>query len=266
MSLDSSARALLASSSSESTVGAHPVVALGLFLFASSVLGLLLFHVKQSVIIACIATGMIGRVWYSTINAQMPTSLTHVLYELGIMFVLFCAGMEVDVPGFFKTWKVSCVQGLGQIGITMGVSMALGVGVFDQKGFAAIFFFGLCVTLSSTIVVLGTVIRRGEMSKPHGQFILAVMVFQDICAVVGISVIEALNPAKASDLGVEIGLIFGKLIALLVILAIARFTFLTPWFKLMIQRGDQLFLGAMGYSLGVAGFCYLVKFSGEMVS
>ena len=37
------------------------------------------------------------------------------LYDLGILFVLFMGGMEVDLQALKKGWKLVLVNGLGQV-------------------------------------------------------------------------------------------------------------------------------------------------------
>ena len=119
------------------------------------------------------------------------------------------------------------------------------------------FFFGICCTLSSTILVLGALKKRGEMSTGHGQIVLGLMVLQDLTAVLSIAVmVNAFGPTASAD--VSIGPILGGLIMWIVIVLIFLYvinrTVLEKVFSFFAKTRELLFICTFAYSLGVAAF------------
>ena len=53
---------------------------------------------------------------------------------------------------------------------------------FDRNAGIGSFFFGICFTLSSTMLVLGALKKRGKLGTLPGQIILGLMVLQDVTA------------------------------------------------------------------------------------
>ena len=97
------------------------------------------------------------------------------LFDLGILFVLFMGGMEVDMEAIKHDWKRVLINGLGQILLNFGLFTGLGVVLFRDAGLLSLLYFGLCCTLSSTILVLGCLKKRGEMEQLHGQVMASIV-------------------------------------------------------------------------------------------
>jgi Kef-type K+ transport system membrane component KefB len=169
---------------------------------------------------------------------------------------LACAGKGGPFDGM-----QSDIDGVPNFGTALQVPTAKmqGVGI-------GTFFFAVCGTLSSTILVLGALKKRGEMPKLHGQIILGLMVLQDVTAVLSIAVM--LNAFKAKPVvrraGAEgsgkaepgIGEILGGLIMWLIILPIFLYivnkTVLNRVFHFFAKTRELLFIITFAYSLGVA--------------
>ena len=85
-------------------------------------------------------------------------------------------------------------------------------GLPTDNATVALLYFALCLTLSSTILVIGTLKNSGQMETAHGQVALGLMVIQDIVAVVALAILGSLKPlppgSPAPNLGLDVGLIF----------------------------------------------------------
>jgi len=186
------------------------------------------------------------------------------------------AGMEVDIPGLIKRWKLLLINGFGQIIGLFGISAALGLlyvgidtdymvaaGLPAENATPALIYFALCLTLSSTILVIGTLKSTGQIGQEHGQVALGLMVLQDIVAVVALAILGSLNPDKVggASLGVEVAMIFGKMIGLAIVLYFVTKYLLNPLFKFFAKSGELLFIGTLGYGMGVAALCEVIHFS-----
>ena len=247
---------------------------LGAMLLAAAVVAIILSYAKQASLFAFIIIGVLGGLFgvREVINKDVMTAFV----DIGITLLLFMAGMEVDIPGLIKRWKLLLINGFGQIIGLFGISMALGllyvgidadymeaVGLPPENAAPALIYFALCLTLSSTILVIGTLKSTGQIAEEHGQVALGLMVLQDIVAVVALAILGSLNPDKVGggSLGVEVAMIFAKMIGLAIILFFVTKYILNPLFKFFAQTGELLFIGTLGYGMGVAGLCEVIHFS-----
>ena len=256
--------------------GTDLIEPLGAMLLAAAIIAVILSYAKQASLFAFIIVGIIGGAigFKEVINTNVMTAFV----DVGITLLLFMAGMEVDIPGLIKRWKLLLINGMGQIVGLLIVCVGFGVvymgigeeymrnaGLPEGNATAALLYFGICLTLSSTILVVGNLKQTGQIAQEHGQIALGLMVLQDITAVVALAILGVLKPIAPGEeppvLGVEIGLIFGKMIILAVILYFVTKHVLGPLFKFFARSPQLLFIGTLGYGMGVAGLCEVVHFS-----
>ncbi|MBF0238248.1 MAG: cation:proton antiporter [SAR324 cluster bacterium] len=256
--------------------GNNLIEPLGTMLLAAAVVAIFLSYLKQASLFAFIIVGIVGgSVGLQTI---INTNVMTAFVDIGITLLLFMAGMEVDIPGLLRRWKLLLINGFGQIiglmliGIGIGIAY-LGIGenymvaagLPPENAGAAIIYFALCITLSSTILVVGTLKKGGYISEEFGQITLGIMVLQDVVAVIFLAILGILAPreagAAAPNLGVEVGMIFLKMFILIIILYFVTKYLLNPLFKFFAKSGEMLFIGALGYGMGVAALCEVVHFS-----
>ena len=254
--------------------GSSLIEPLGAMLLAAAVVAIILSYAKQASLFAFIIVGVLGGLFglKEVINKDVMTAFV----DIGITLLLFMAGMEVDIPGLIKRWKLLLINGFGQIIGLFGISAALGllyvgidasymeaVGLPAENAAPALIYFSLCLTLSSTILVIGTLKSTGQIGEEHGQVALGLMVLQDIVAVVALAILASLNPDKVggSSLGVEVAMIFAKMIGLAIVLYFVTKYLLNPLFKFFAQSGELLFIGTLGYGMGVAALCEVIHFS-----
>ena len=254
--------------------GSNLIEPLGAMLLAAAVVAIILSYAKQASLFAFIIVGVLGGLFglKEVINKDVMTAFV----DIGITLLLFMAGMEVDIPGLIKRWKLLLINGFGQIIGLFGISAALGLlyvgidasymeaaGLPAENAAPALIYFALCLTLSSTILVIGTLKSTGQIGEEHGQVALGLMVLQDIVAVVALAILASLNPDKVggSSLGVEVAMIFAKMIGLAIVLYFVTKYLLNPLFKFFAQSGELLFIGTLGYGMGVAALCEVIHFS-----
>ena len=91
---------------------------LGLLLGLTALVALVLSYAKQSTIIAFITVGLV--VTSSGVHVE-TTSLGH-FSEVGILILLFMAGLEVELEAFIQKWKTVTIIGVGQIVCSVRVS------------------------------------------------------------------------------------------------------------------------------------------------
>lgn len=134
---------------------------------------------KQPLIAAYVITGVVlgarvGKIIldHSTIDA---------LAQVGVVFLLFSVGMELDWRKFARLKAIPALVAVLQVGCTaaLGFSLArlLGFAVTDAVYTAA------ALSFASTILVVAALDRTRELDTLHGRLLLAVLSLQDIIAI-----------------------------------------------------------------------------------
>ena len=227
-------------------------------------------YLKQSSILAYLLVGIVA--WY--IGIEINENVIDVLSETGIILLLFMAGLEVNIQSFLKNWKRVLTVGLGQITLNAVLGIMIGWLVLDIEKIETLVFFGLCLTFSSTIVVMGYLRAKREMESIHGQLILGIMVLQDIVAVLALAVLKGVK--ETSDAGVAatgdggLPMIFlwliVKLLVLGFILYLAANFLLKPLFRRFATSSEMLLIGTLGWALGIAALGEGIHFSPEIAA
>lgn len=249
--------------------GEDPFVqGLGFLLGVAAVLALALSYIGQSSIVAFIATGVI----VNAIGGQAEASTLGHVSEVGIIVLLFMAGLEVDLGAFMKNWKTAVIVGVGQIVTTTCFFAATSLFILPAIGqtvdMNSATYFGLCLCFSSTILVLGYLKETKSMGTLHGQLCLGTLVLQDAASVLGIAVLGGL-PQEGEEGGSVAGpvlILFGKLFAAMAICFLLERLVLNRLFAMFARSLELLYLGALGYATGLAAIGVTAGFSGEITA
>jgi monovalent cation:H+ antiporter-2, CPA2 family len=169
---------------------------------------------------------------------------THLLAELGVVFLLFDIGLHFSLPSIWEARRD--ILGLGPLQIVLcglafgAIAMALGFGG------AAALILGGTLALSSTAVGVQTIADRGQQSCPVGLTATAVLIFQDICAIFLLILATSLESAGSSPaspaLATAVSLAALKAaVAFLAAMLIGRYA-IKPLFRFLARsRNEEVF-------------------------
>ncbi len=136
--------------------------------------------------------------WPLLANAVEPHLLTETVYhlaELGVVCLMFLAGLEVDVRAMRRTGRVALLAGV----IGVAVPLALGALVvlpFGYQGQAAL-FVGMILTATSVSISAQTLLELGVLRSREGAALLGAAVVDDILVILLLSVFVALAASSA---------------------------------------------------------------------
>lgn len=160
----------------------HTEPLISVFVFV--MLGILVFtmiikKLKQPYVIAYLLTGIfLGPYGLNLIEDGHSMER---LGEIGVILLLFFAGMEVSPRKFAENWKVPTVGTALQIIITSLIISF--IGVYLSWDITKIILFGAVISLSSTAVVLKLLHDNGSIKTRLGQNVLGVLLVQDLAVV-----------------------------------------------------------------------------------
>ncbi len=152
---------------------------IGIVLIFATVLAIISRALRQQLIPAYIIAGvLLGPEIFSIIKDE---TFIRVLSELGIAFLLFTTGLELDVERIRKSGKSIAFISVFQILITflLGYYLSISLGFTEITSF----YLGFILAFSSTMVVIKLCDEYNQLSTLHGRIVLGVLLIQDIAAV-----------------------------------------------------------------------------------
>lgn len=158
----------------ESLISIFVFVMLGIL-----VVTIVLKKLKQPYVVAYLLTGILLGL-YGLRLIQDQENLAR-LGEIGVILLLFFAGMEVSPRKFAENWQVPTIGTMLQMLITSLIVSIIGVAL--GWSIAKILLFGAVISLSSTAVVLKLLNDSGSMKTRLGQNVLGILLIQDLAVV-----------------------------------------------------------------------------------
>src|SRR5436305_4381125 len=211
------------------------------------VLGLLAHFSRQPLILAYVIAGFFlgpfGMGWGKSQESMQ------IISELGLIFMLFMIGLEIDLKKIVRAGRVILFAAGGQLiggcllGVLffMGIARALGGGGFDGL------YLAIACTLSSTVIIVKVLYEKRELDTLPGRITLGVLVLQDIFAILFLAVQPSLGNLQVGVILLSIGRV-GVLVATAMILS----RYVLPRLVHQVARRPQLIL------LGALSWCFLL--------
>ena len=218
---------------------------LALVLGLSSLLGYVIRELRLPLIVAYILAGVLLSP-FPIFNIHMPEALRF-LPEIGIAFVLFFVGMELDLKEIRSLGKPIVVAALTQIII----SSFAGFLIARVFGFPPVesLFLGFGLSVSSTIVVIKLLLDKKDLASLYGKLSLGILLVEDLVAVVILMVLATgsslLNIGPQSALP-YISLAIKGIILFVAALILSRYI-LSRVFRVVAGSVELLFLSALAW-------------------
>jgi Kef-type K+ transport system membrane component KefB len=211
------------------------------------VLGLLAHFSRQPLILAYLIAGFfIGPFGMGWVKSQ---DSINVISELGLIFMLFMIGLEIDLKKIVRAGKVILFAAGGQLigGVALGLLFFIGIGLSMGGGqFDALYLCVACA-LSSTVIIVKVLYEKRELDTLPGRITLGVLVLQDIFAILFLAVQPSLDNLQVSVILLSIARV-GVLVATALVLS----RYVLPWLFHQIARRPELIL------LGALAWCFLI--------
>jgi Kef-type K+ transport system membrane component KefB len=210
-------------------------------------LGLLAHFTRQPLILAYLIAGfVIGPFGMGWVKSQ--ESIT-VISELGLIFMLFMIGLEIDLKKIVRAGKVILFAAGGQLigGVLLGMLFFIGIGLSMGSGHFDALYLCIACALSSTVIIVKVLYEKRELDTLPGRITLGVLVLQDIFAILFLAIQPSLDNLQISVILISIGRV-GVLVATALVLS----RYVLPWLFHQIARRPELIL------LGALAWCFLI--------
>lgn len=208
---------------------------------------------KQPLIPAYIITGLLlGPIGLGLIKD--PVAI-RTLSELGIAFLLFVVGLEINIPKLKTVGPAVIFGGLLQIAAIYLVGFYVGLSLgFSQ--FEAI-IIGLVLTFSSTMIVVKLLSDSEQIDTLHGRIALGILLIQDLVVFIALPILATLN-------NITVIAISGTIIKLIILAVLAfllgKFIF-PPIFNFAAKSPELLFMSSITVLFFFTIIAHLLDFS-----
>jgi CPA2 family monovalent cation:H+ antiporter-2 len=164
-------------------------------------------------------------------------SQTHLLGELGVVFLLFAIGLELSFERLKAMRKY--VFGLGSMQvITTTVIIALGIIAMGHSTKASLIIGG-GLALSSTALVMQVIEETRSQSTQVGRISLSILLLQDVAVVPLLVIVPLLADGSEASIPVALGWALVKAIGALLTIFVAGRLLLRPLFAFISpETGD----------------------------
>lgn len=171
------------------------LLALAILIFAAKTGGYAATRLKQPAVLGELLVGLLLGPSLLNLFQIGPFAGGHtenIVYELGevgVIFLMFMAGLEVDVEEMLKSGKVAVLAGVLGVLVPLVGGMAVGL-AFGQELYAAL-FVGLILTATSVSISAQTLLELGVLKTKEGLALLGAAVVDDVVAILALSVFFA---------------------------------------------------------------------------
>ncbi len=238
--------------------GGNVFYELALLMAIASAVGILGLLLKQPLIVAFIATGIL--VGGDALGVVHSADHIDLLAEVGIAALLFLVGLKLDLKIIRSLGAVALATGLGQVIFTsvvgFGICLSLGLDALTSV------YVSVALTFSSTIIIVKLLSDKRELDSLHGRIALGFLIVQDIAVVVAMVALSAIGVGAGdspSGFGIA-GVVGSGLVMVAIVVVFARYaaeelvrlvarvpellvTFSLAWAVLFAALGDFLGFG-----------------------
>ena len=226
------------------------------------VLGLLAHFSRQPLILAYLIAGfLIGPFGMGWVKSQESIN---VISELGLIFMLFMIGLEIDLKKIVRAGKVILFAAGGQLigGCLLGILFFVGIGLSMGSGHFDALYLCVACALSSTVIIVKVLYEKRELDTLPGRITLGVLVLQDIFAILFLAVQPSLDNLQISVILISIARV-GVLVATALVLS--RYV-LPRLFHQIARRPELILLGALAWCFLIGEIAEKLHLSREMGS
>ena len=189
------------------------ILFIALILLSTKILGLVTKKMKLPQVVGALLAGVI--LGPAVLNVVTETEFISELSEIGVIVLMFTAGLTTDVKELKKTGKASFIIALLGVIVPLfgglGLAAAMGVGKGDKLAcspFLQHLFIGVVLTATSVSITVETLKELGKLSTRAGNAILGAAIIDDILGIIALTLITSL-----ADTSVHVATVLIKIVA-----------------------------------------------------
>lgn len=228
-----------------------------IILLSTKIFGLLSQKVNMPQVVGALLVGVL--LGPSCLNILHETDFLTKSAEIGVIFLMFLAGLDTDFDNLKAIGKSSVIIAF------VGVLIPLGSGFLtyylffhgqrpDTMIFLESAFVGIVLTATSVSITVETLREMGKLEGKMGTSILGAAIIDDILGIIALTVITSFTVP-----GVEIMVVLLKILLFFVFIAVCGFFVFRLFRKLEIVYGTK-----RRVAIYAVAFCLLLSYISEV--
>ncbi|MDU3724452.1 MAG: cation:proton antiporter, partial [Clostridium celatum] len=230
---------------------------IALILLSTKFLGLLTRRFNLPQVVGALLAGVI--LGPSVLNILHETDFIGMMAELGVIVIMFTAGLESDIRQLKNSGKDSLIIA------TFGVIIPLIGGtivayIFNDGSLSTVsnilqnVFIGAILTATSVSITVEALRELGKLSEKSATVILGAAIIDDILGIIVLTIITSI-----SDKSVNVGIVFLKIIAFFIFALVVGYIIYIVFDK-WINKYD---IDKRRFVIGAFVVCILLSFCAE---
>lgn len=226
---------------------------LALILLSTKALGILTKRFAMPQVVGALLAGLL--LGPAVLNVLQETPLLDEISELGVIVLMFTAGLTTDLDELRKSGKAAFIIAL--IGVLVPLAGGTALACCFNRGPGTILenvFVGVVLTATSVSITVETLREMGKLSTRAGNAILGAALIDDVLGIVALTIVTSLGGEDTS-----LPLVVGKILLFFVlsgILGYLTFRVMNWWFR-QYDRDKRRF------AIMAFVFCLLLSYAAE---
>ncbi|MCD8010570.1 MAG: cation:proton antiporter [Lachnospiraceae bacterium] len=217
------------------------------------------FHLPQ-VVGALIAGVILGP---ACLNLISSTEFLTETAEVGVVVLMFCAGMETDVQELKRSGKSSFIIALLGVLVPLlgGYLVAYAFnrpGMIESDATGSVFlqnlFMGVILTATSVSITVETLKEMGKLKTQSGNAILGAAIIDDILGIIALTIVTSM-----ADSSVSLAVVLLKIVGFFIFVAVAGYLFYR-FYSHWSTQGEH---GLHSHAVVAFVFCLMLAYIGE---
>lgn len=174
----------------------HYLLDIALILISTKLLSLITKKFQMPQVVGALIAGLV--LGPAVLNILNATDFLTKIAELGVIIIMFSAGLETDMKELKKTGKAGLIVAFCGVMIPLVLGTLLAYfynkGEFTHPGNALLqnIFFGVILTATSVSITVETLKEMGKLNTNVGNTILAAALIDDILGLIALTMISGM--------------------------------------------------------------------------
>ena len=235
---------------------------LALILLCTKAMGLLTKQFKMPQVVGALLAGVL--LGHAMFNILETSEFISELSEIGVIVLMFSAGLETDIQGFKKCGFSALIIAI--LGVVVPFIGGMAVSYFfngtlipndNPNLFMQNIFIGVILTATSVSITVETLKELGKLNERSSNAILGAAIIDDILGIIALTIVTSM--ADTSGASANIGIVLLKIVAFFILSLCVGYIF----YRIFKSWTDHAEKDMRRFVIASFVFCLLLSFVAE---
>ena len=225
---------------------------IALILLFTKFLGLVFQRLHMPQVVGSLIAGLL--LGPAVLGFVVETDFLETTASLGVILLMFIAGMETDINELKSCGKASTIIAVAGVLLPLAGGYFVGSCFFPNALTIENIFLGIILTATSVSITVETLREMGKLRGPVGSAILGAAIIDDVLGIVALTIVTSFSTTDVNVALVLVKIVLFFVFAIFAGLAFARF------FRWWTSRSEE---NRTEYVILAFVFCLLFSFMAE---